>query len=101
MATVIEIDDELARRAQAAASRRGITVVQLVERVIADTIDDRGSVAVGERVGERVGEQGIEFPTYGGDGIVDGLTVEQAVERARVEDDLNAAFGRGHGHAAV
>ena len=87
MPTVIEIDDALARRATAVALGRGMTMAQLVEQAVTDTVDGRG---------DKVGSAATaDFPTYGGDGIVDGLTLEQAIERADLADDLAMAIGIG------
>ena len=82
MRTTIRMNPELARQAKALASRSGQTFTQLIERAVAELISKEDSGGRGRK------RKRIKLLTSGGDGIVDGLTLEEAIERAQLEADL-------------
>jgi hypothetical protein len=87
MATVVRIDDILAREATQWAERTGRSLGQFVEDAVAGELLAR---PVTVRT-DAVVPGPVTVVTFGGDGIVDGLTLAKAVARAELEADAAVA----------
>jgi hypothetical protein len=79
MRTTIRMSDELARQAKSYAKETGRTFTQFIEQAVVKALGKGHKPQSRKR---------IKLPTYGGDGIVGGLTLEEAIARAQLEEDL-------------
>lgn len=78
MRTTIRIDDELYRRAKSRASASGRTVAEVIEDAVRDALAPR-------HVGP---DQLVEFPTFGGSGVMPGVDLGSNVAlRALLDQD--------------
>jgi hypothetical protein len=75
------MNDALARRARQYAQRTGRTFTEVVEQAVTQLIVR----PPGKRRKKR-----IVLPTYGSGGIVDDLTLKQAIQQTQLEDDLRS-----------
>ena len=66
MRTVVNLDDDLHRRAKAYAARHGTTLAALVEEAL--------RLRLAQRAAAR--RRSVELPTFRGDGLQPGLTLD-------------------------
>ncbi len=88
---MIPIDDHLAREASKWAERTGRSLVQYVEDAIAGELLSPGPI-FNRTTPDVTGL--VLIPAFGGDGVVDGLTLDEAVARADFELDVSIAKGK-------
>jgi hypothetical protein len=91
MATMVQIDDNLAEVAKTRAGLTGRSLSQFVEDAVASELLSR---PLDVRTGD-VASGPVSIPVFGGDGVVDGLTLAEAVARADLEADRLTALGEG------
>ena len=87
MRTTIRMNEALARQVKQFAAETNRTFTSVIEEAVAKLLAERRNANGKPRKRKR-----ITLPKFGGQGIVDGLTYEQALARAD-EEEIMARLG--------